>query len=53
MWLRAEWFVAVRARSSDGKADAPPLPLPNPRGRYLADPFPIEVGGRHFLFVED
>jgi hypothetical protein len=27
--------------------------LPNPAGRYLADPFPIEVGGRHFLFVED
>ena len=27
--------------------------LPNPAGRYLADPFPIEVDGRHFLFVED
>ena len=27
--------------------------LPNPAGRYLADPFPIEVDGRHFIFVED
>ena len=27
--------------------------LPNPSGRYLADPFLIEVAGRHFLFVED
>ena len=27
--------------------------LPNPAGRYLADPFPIEVDGHHFIFVED
>ena len=25
--------------------------LPNPAGRYLADPFPIEVDGHHFIFV--
>jgi hypothetical protein len=52
-WRRAEWFVAVRARSADGRIHAPLRPLPNPPGRYLADPFPIEVDGRHFLFVED
>ena len=54
-WLRDEWFVAVRARAADAPADAP-VPvraLPNPAGRYLGDPFPIEVDGRHFLFVED
>jgi hypothetical protein len=43
---RDEWFVAVRV---NGTVRA----LPNPPGRYLADPFPIEVDGRHFLFVED
>jgi hypothetical protein len=52
-WRRAEWFVAVRVRSADGPVYGPVRALPNPAGRYLADPFPIEVGGRHFLFVED
>jgi hypothetical protein len=52
-WRREEWFVAVRERSADGRVLGPPRALPNPPGRYLADPFPIEVGGRHFLFVED
>jgi hypothetical protein len=54
-WLRDEWFVAVRARAADAHVDVP-VPvraLPNPPGRYLGDPFPIEVDGRHFLFVED
>ena len=54
-WLRDEWFVAVRARAADAGVDVP-VPvraLPNPVGRYLGDPFPIEVHGRHFLFVED
>jgi hypothetical protein len=54
-WLRDEWFVAVRARAADARVDVP-VPvraLPNPAGRYLADPFPIEVDGHHFLFVED
>jgi hypothetical protein len=54
-WLRDEWFVAVRARAADARADVPVSvrALPNPAGRYLGDPFPIEVHGRHFLFVED
>jgi hypothetical protein len=52
-WRRGEWFVAVRARSADGLVHAPMRALPNPAGRYLADPFPIEIDGRHFLFVED
>lgn len=54
-WLRDEWFVAVRARAADGRPDGPARvrALPNPPGRYLGDPFPIEVDGRHFLFVED
>jgi hypothetical protein len=51
-WLRDEWLVAVRARSADGRL-SPVRTLANPPGRYLADPFPIEVHGRHFLFVED
>ena len=52
-WRRGEWFVAVRPRTADGRAHAPVRALPNPAGRYLADPFPIEIDGRHFLFVED
>ncbi len=51
-WYRDEWFVAVRARSADGRVH-PVRALLNPPGRYLGDPFPIEVDGRHFLFVED
>ena len=50
---RDEWFVAVRERSADGRVAGPLRALPNPPGRYLADPFPIAVGGRHHLFVED
>jgi len=46
LWLRGEWFVAVRA---GGRLRV----LPNPPGRYLADPFPIEIDGRHYLFVEE
>jgi hypothetical protein len=52
-WRRGEWFVAVRARSADGRVHGPVHALPNPVGRYLADPCLIEVGARHFLFVED
>ena len=52
-WRRSEWFVAVGARSADGCLEGPMQLLPNPSGRYLADPFLIEVAGRHFLFVED
>jgi hypothetical protein len=51
--FRGEWFVAVRAQSAEGAVGGPPLALPNPHGRYLADPFPIERDGRHYLFVED
>lgn len=51
-WHRDEWFVAVRTRSADGGVQ-PVRALTNPAGRFLADPFPIEVHGRHFLFVED
>ncbi len=50
---REEWFVAVRERSPDGRLRGPLHALPNPPGRYLADPFPLAVGGRHHLFVED
>lgn len=27
--------------------------IPNPPGRYLADPFTVEQDGRHYVFVED
>lgn len=27
--------------------------IPNPRGRYFADPFVIEKDGKHYCFVED
>ena len=51
-WYSDEWFVAVRPRSADGRAH-PVHEFPNPPGHYLGDPFPIEVDGRHFVFVED
>jgi len=50
---RDEWFVAVRRRSTDGRPREAVRTLPNPAGRYLADPFPIEVNDHHFIFVED
>jgi hypothetical protein len=52
-WLREEWFVATRARTDDPRARVPTQAIPNPAGRFLGDPFPIEVDGHHFLFVED
>ncbi|MGZ4264281.1 MAG: glucosamine inositolphosphorylceramide transferase family protein [Solirubrobacteraceae bacterium] len=52
-WLHEEWFVATRVRTDDARARVPVRVIPNPAGRFLADPFPIEVDGRHFLFVED
>jgi hypothetical protein len=52
IWSRDEWCVGIRALTGDAE-NAPLHVLPNPRGRFLADPFAIEVGGRHFLFVED
>ncbi|MCC9624386.1 hypothetical protein LPB41_22105 [Thalassospira sp. MA62] len=27
--------------------------IPNPKNRFLADPFPIKQNGRHYCFVED
>jgi hypothetical protein len=53
VWSRPEWFVAVRRRSADGAITEPFRPLPNPPGRYLADPFPFEHDGVTHLFVED
>ena len=53
LWLRGEWFVAVRSKTPDGRAAGNVHALPNPPGRYLADPFPIELDGRHYLFVEE
>jgi hypothetical protein len=52
-WRRGEWFVAVRRRSANGGPQEPFCALQNPAGRDLADPFPIVVDGRHFMFVED
>jgi hypothetical protein len=52
-WHRDEWFVGVRRRSTDGAVHGAVRALPNPAGRYLGDPFPIEVEGHHFIFVED
>jgi hypothetical protein len=51
-----EWDV--RYRRASGDPGLPPgtdgfRPLPQPRGRELADPFLVEEGGRALLFVED
>ena len=52
-WSREEWFIAVRERSADGHIVGRPRIVPNPPGRSLADPFVIEVDGRHLVFCED
>jgi hypothetical protein len=52
LWLRGEWFVAVRAKNRQGRVEDGVRTVPNPPGCYLGDPFPIEMGGRHYLFVE-
>ncbi len=52
LWLRGEWFVAVRAKDRDGHGGDGLRTLPNPPGCYLADPFPMDMGDRHYLFVE-
>jgi hypothetical protein len=52
IWSRDEWFVAARPRATHFEK-TPLHVVPNPRGRFLGDPFLIEVDGRHFLFVED
>jgi hypothetical protein len=47
--------VVRRSPGEDGRGHVrgPLRRIPNPPGRYLADPFPFEHGGRHYLFVED
>jgi hypothetical protein len=52
LWLHGEWFVAVRAKDREGRVEDGVRTVPNPPGSYLGDPFPIEIGGRHYLFVE-
>jgi hypothetical protein len=56
-----DWFVGLRRSGTPLLADSPgragALPqfafLPNPPGRFLADPFLVQHEGRTWLFVED
>jgi hypothetical protein len=35
------------------KDGLPPVAIPSPEGGYYADPFPLEVGGKTYLLVEE
>jgi hypothetical protein len=55
-----QWCVAYRvAPTGDPDAPVPDLvphrfrPLIPPRDRFWADPFPMTVDGRHFIFLEE
>ena len=54
---RGEWLVAYRSLSGEGwppwRSASPFRLLASPPGRWLADPFLLERGGRHILLVED
>jgi hypothetical protein len=53
---RRPWEVRVRRRRPDPAAgwdDAPDVRIPWRRGHVYADPFLLERGGVHHLFVED
>jgi hypothetical protein len=59
LW-RKQWFMAYQFGKSVGDgADEPHLvlyrfkPLTPPRDRFWADPFPVGVGDRYFLFFEE
>ena len=53
---RPRWSIAVRRRSHD-ELEAPRpeayVQIPQPRARVYADPFPLEVDGRGYVFFED
>ncbi len=59
-----QWFLAYKlsdrardARLGDGREVPPDLAgftrLMPPKDRYWADPFPLERGGRHYIFFEE
>jgi hypothetical protein len=52
-----EWYLAytLRRGGSDVPASAPYRfkELQPPKGRYWADPFPVESNGRYFIFFEE
>lgn len=50
---RMRWSVAVQARDWRDAVLWRATPVPNPPGRFLADPFLISHEGRVWLFVED
>jgi hypothetical protein len=60
-WLFLDqWIVAYRLADPPGGEEGVPdrtlyrfRPLIPPRDRFWADPFPVQHGGRHFLFVEE
>jgi hypothetical protein len=55
-----QWFIAYRiAKSPDDGTDRPELvpyrfkPLIPPKDRFWADPFPVKVGDRYHIFIEE
>jgi hypothetical protein len=50
-----QWFIAYRFGDGAGRREDPRqfTRLIPPRDRDWADPFPIERGGRHFIFFEE
>jgi hypothetical protein len=58
LFLREEWFVALRVTNGESLVDKPAAEvngfraLPAGRGEHFADPFIFEDSGRAFLFFE-
>lgn len=50
---RQKWFIAVKLRNGSPFDLQGLQPIPCPNGRYMADPFLVEVRGDHWLFYED
>jgi hypothetical protein len=59
LYRTPHWRVGWRFVDGDGAIDSMRLPasgwtdLPDDGNHFYADPFPVEVGGRTYLFVED
>jgi hypothetical protein len=48
-----QWYVGYRRREPEPATAATFTTIAPPRGRYYADPFLLERGGRHLLFFEE
>lgn len=56
LWSFDQWFLAYRIKSSPADTNSVFHRFKNlipPKDRFWADPFPIKVGDKYFIFVEE